>query len=75
LSFLPLTQRARELGRRLDAACAGRATGTGDDIGDPVGQQADVHREVADRVATALRPLADVLFISVRSDLPAPVPV
>lgn len=75
LPFLPLGQRARELGRRLDAARAGRPTADGDDIADPMGQQADVHRAVADRVATALRPLADVLFASVRADLPAPVPV
>ncbi len=75
LSFLPLTQRARELGRRLDAARAGRPTGKGDDTTDPIRQRADVHRKVADRVATALRPLAEVLFISVRSNLPAPVPV
>jgi protein-tyrosine phosphatase len=75
LSFLPLTQRARELGRRLDVARAGRPTATGDDIADPIGQRADVHREVADRVAIALRPLVNVLFTSVRSNLPAPIPV
>ena len=75
LAFLPLTQRARELGRRLDAARAGRTRADGDDIADPIGQDEAVHREVADRVATALRQLADVLFTSVRSDLPAPVPV
>ena len=74
LSFLPLTPRARELGRRLDAARAGRPTADGDDIADPVGQPSGAHQEVADRVAGALRPLADVLFTSVRSDLPAPVP-
>ena len=74
MSFFPLTQRARELGRRLDAARAGRPTGPADDIADPVGHPADVHQDVAARVATALRPLADVLFTSVRSDLPAPAP-
>ena len=71
LAFLPLTQRARALGQRLDAARSDRLSGDGDDIADPIGQDAAVHREVADRVATALRPLADVLFTSVRSNLPA----
>ncbi len=75
LSLLPLTARARELGRRLDAARAGRPTADSDDIADPIGQRAAVHQEVAGLVAAALRPLADVLFTSVRVQLPAPVAV
>jgi protein-tyrosine phosphatase len=75
LSLLPLTARARELGRRLDAARAGRPTADSDDIPDPIGQQPAVHQEVAGLVAAALRPLADVLFTSVRVQLPAPVAV
>jgi protein-tyrosine phosphatase len=75
LSLLPLTARARELGRRLDAARAGRPTADSDDIADPIGQTAVVHQEVAGLVAAALRPLADVLFTSVRIKLPAPVAV
>ncbi len=75
LSLLPLTARARELGRRLDAARAGRPTADSDDIADPIGQHAVVHQEAAGLVAAALRPLADVLFTSVRVRLPAPVAV
>ena len=75
LSLLPLPARARELGRRLDAARAGRPTAGSDDIADPIGQHAGVHQEVAGLVAAALRPLADVLFTSVRVRLPAPVAV
>lgn len=75
LSLLPLTARTRELGRRLDAARAGRPTADGDDTADPIGQHAGVHEEVAGLVAAALRPLADVLFTSVRVQLPTPVAV
>ncbi len=75
LSLLPLTARARELGRRLDAARSRRPTAQSDDIADPIGQHAGVHQEVAGLVAAALRPLADVLFTSVRVQLPAPVAV
>jgi protein-tyrosine phosphatase len=75
LSLLPLTARACELGRRLDAARAGRPTADSHDIADPIGQHAEVHQEVAGLVAAALRPLADVLFTSVRVQLPAPVAV
>ncbi len=71
LSLFPLTARARELGRRLDAARAGQATGDCDDIADPIGQPAEMHQEVACLVAAALRPLADVLFTSVRIQLPS----
>ncbi len=75
LSLLPLAARARELGRRLDAARACRVPASSDDIADPIGQRAEMHQEVAELVATALRPLADVLFTSVRVQLPAPVAV
>ncbi len=75
LSLLPVTARARELGRRLDAARSRRAPASSDDIADPIGQRAEVHQEVAGLVAAALRPLADVLFTSVRVQLPAPVAV
>ena len=75
LSLLPLTTRARELGRRLDAARAARPTAEGDDIVDPIGQRAHVHLDVAEHVAGALRPLAHVLFTSVRVRLLAPASV
>jgi protein-tyrosine phosphatase len=75
LSLLPLTARARELGRRLDAARTGRPTADSDDIPDPIGLHAVAHQEVAGLVAAALRPLAGVLFTSVRVQLPAPVAV
>ena len=69
LNLLPITQRARELGLRLDAARRLRPTQQSDDVLDPIGRSAAVHREVAETIAVALRPLADVLFSSVR---PAP---
>ncbi|MFW3172530.1 hypothetical protein [Geodermatophilus sp. CPCC 206100] len=75
LALMPLTSRARELGRRLDVARAGRTTSDQDDTPDPVGKTAAMHDSVAVRVATALRPLADVLFTSVRSELRTPEPV
>jgi len=75
LALLPLTARARELGHRLDAARSGRPTAHSDDITDPMGQRPAVHQEVAELVATALRPLADILFSSVRARLPAPIAV
>jgi protein-tyrosine phosphatase len=73
LSLTPLTERARRLGVQLDAARAHRMTRSSDDIADPIGQRESVLREVAERIETALRPLADVLFTSVRTELPAPV--
>jgi protein-tyrosine phosphatase len=73
LSLTPLTERARRFGVQLDAARAHRVTRSSDDIGDPIGQRESVHRQVAERIETALRPLADVLFTSVRTELPAPV--
>ncbi|MGY1609585.1 arsenate reductase/protein-tyrosine-phosphatase family protein [Geodermatophilus sp. SYSU D00700] len=72
LDLLPLTPRARHLGVRLDAARSTRIT-VDDDIRDPIGERSSVHREVAGVIAVALRPLADILFTSVRSRLPAPV--
>lgn len=67
LRLLPLTQRARELGRRLDAARARRFTTDADDVADPISQRKAEHDAVASTIATALRPLAEVLFLSVRS--------
>lgn len=74
LGLTPVDERARELGRRLDAARARRQAGPADDIADPMGQRAAVHADVAARIDRALRPLAAVLFTSVRSRLAAPVP-
>ncbi len=70
LRTMPLTARARELGRRLDAVRAYRSPADTDDITDPIHQRPAVHEEVAGTIAAALRPLADVLFTSVR-DQPA----
>ncbi|OMQ16704.1 hypothetical protein A7K94_0200790 [Modestobacter sp. VKM Ac-2676] len=67
LRLLPLTQRAQELGRRLDAARARRFTTDSDDVADPISQRKAEHEAVASTIATALRPLAEVLFPSVRS--------
>ena len=75
LPLLPLTERAHQLSLRLDAARAGRTPANSDDIDDPAGRRPAVHREVAGTIATALRPLADVLFASVRTQLPAPARV
>jgi protein-tyrosine phosphatase len=55
-------QRARELGLRLDAARGRRATTEADDLPDPIGQSSGTHRQVAGRIADALRPLAEVLL-------------
>jgi protein-tyrosine phosphatase len=68
LSVLPLAQRARELGLRLDSARAGRPAPLNDDVLDPIGRPSYFHADVAATVAAALRPLADALFTSVRSD-------
>ena len=57
----------------MDASRAPRRSTELDDIADPFGRRASVHREVADTIAGALRPLADVLFASVRTRLAAPV--
>ncbi len=74
LQTMPLAARARELGRRLDAARAHRVTSDADDVLDPVGRRPEVHEEVARTIATALRPLADVLFASVRTQPAVPTP-
>jgi low molecular weight protein-tyrosine phosphatase len=75
LLTLPLSARARELGLRLDTARGRRRSTDLDDIADPYGRRQFVHRQVAETIAGALRPLADVLFTSVRTRLAAPVPV
>ncbi|NEM05946.1 low molecular weight phosphatase family protein [Geodermatophilus normandii] len=67
LPTLPLQARALELGRRLDAARAHRTGSSTDDVRDPIGQHRAVHEEVASRIATALRPLVDVLLMGVRT--------
>ena len=67
LGRLPLEARAVELAFRLNAARAHRRASDRDDVPDPIGRPADVHRDVATRIARDLRPLADVLF----SPLPA----
>lgn len=74
LALMPLEERVRELGLRLDAARARRSAGSADDIADPMGQRAGVHAEVAARIDRAVRPLAEVLLTSVRSRLATPVP-
>jgi protein-tyrosine phosphatase len=70
LRTMPLAPRARELGRRLDAARAYRCATRAEDIADPIRQPIRVHDEVARAIAASLRPLADVLLASVR-DQPA----
>ena len=67
---MPLTPRAPELRRRLNAVHAYRSPADTDDIANPIHQRPAVHEEVAGTIAAALRPLADVLFTSVR-DRPA----
>ena len=62
LAALPLQDRARELGLRLDAGRAHRASTDADDVQDPVGRRAAVHDDVADGIARALRPLLSALF-------------
>ncbi len=73
LRLMPLAQRARELGLRLDAARSRHPTTGFDDMPDPIGRSAAVHAEVATAIATALRPLADILFSSVRPMAALPV--
>jgi protein-tyrosine phosphatase len=69
---LPLAQRARELGLRLDAARSHHPSSEVDDVLDPIGRSAAVHRDVAATIAAALRPLAAVLFSSVRPEPAVP---
>jgi protein-tyrosine phosphatase len=68
LTGATLDDRAARLALRLDAARAtGRPTAD-DDVVDPIGRPAPVHAEVAEAIATALRPLADVLLRAQRTD-------
>lgn len=62
LSRLPADERARELGRRLDARRALRTTSEADDIDDPIGRRPAVHAAVAATIAEALSPLLSALF-------------
>lgn len=62
LTDLPLTDRARQLAARLDAARARRRASDADDLMDPIGRPARVHRAVASTIADSLAPLAAVLF-------------
>jgi protein-tyrosine phosphatase len=71
---LPPAARARELGLRLDAARAGRRSSAADDIDDPIGGKAAAHLAVAEAVAAALAPLADVLFGPPSADRTGAVP-
>jgi low molecular weight protein-tyrosine phosphatase len=70
LDRMPAGERARQLGLRLDAERAWRAAGAGDDIRDPIGRRTSVHHQVADAIATALRPLTDVLVRGVPASQP-----
>jgi protein-tyrosine phosphatase len=62
LDELPLPMRARELAGRLSTGRARRHTQESDDVQDPVGRRARVHKDVAHRIQTQLRPLIQVLF-------------
>ena len=57
------TARARDLAVRLDARRGYRRVSQEDDILDPIGRRQAVHDETAKTIATALRPLAGVLFL------------
>lgn len=70
LSDTTRSDRAAHLARRLDAA-RGSGPPADEDIVDPIGQPAPVHREVAEAIVTALRPLADVLLSGVRPGPPS----
>jgi protein-tyrosine phosphatase len=62
LPDLPLPERARELGLRLDRGRALRMSTKLDDIPDPIGRRSSVHQQVAAQIASAFQPLAAVLF-------------
>ena len=62
LAWLPLAERAPELGRRLDARRAHRPTAPTDGDEDPISRRPSVHDEVADVAAGAPRPLLHALF-------------
>jgi protein-tyrosine phosphatase len=68
---LPPRERARELAGRLNAGRAQRPSGADDDIADPIGRPLEVHREVGDAIAGALRPLVELLFQDARRTVPA----
>ena len=74
IQLAPVRTRAVDLGRRLHAARAGRGIRGSHDIADPIGRRRDLHVRTAQTIAGALRPLADVLFSSVRTQLPALTP-
>ncbi len=59
---LPLDERVREFGLRLDAGRTRRTASDTDDVLDPIGRQASVHDQVAQTIATALRTLLNELF-------------
>ncbi len=59
-------ERCRDAGARCGAVRAYRSPADTDDIADPIGQRPAVHEEVAGTIAASLRPLAEVLFTSVR---------
>jgi protein-tyrosine phosphatase len=54
---------ARVLALRLDAGRRSRHSSSSDDILDPIGRRAGVHREVADRIAAAVRTLVPLLLL------------
>ena len=62
LAAMPPDDRARELGLRLDAGRAHRASTDADDVHDPIGRRAAAHDEVADVIAAALAPVLSALF-------------
>jgi protein-tyrosine phosphatase len=62
LSSLTRRDRVRELAGRLNAGRRQRPSRAEDDILDPIGASAGVHRQVAAHVADFLRPLAGVLL-------------
>lgn len=62
MASLAPTARPEELARRLHRARARRPAPPWADIDDPMGRRSSAHREAAQRIAAALRPLADVLF-------------
>jgi protein-tyrosine phosphatase len=68
LRSLSPTARTRELALRLDARRGHRRVSREDDILDPIGHRQAVHHETAKAIATALRPLAHVLFRGERLD-------
>ena len=74
VKLAPVSTRAVDLALRLHGARAGRSRDGSDDITDPIGRRRDVHLRTAQTIAGAVRPLADVLFSSVRTQLPALTP-